>query len=77
VCLGETINFKRISFEPDSLIPQIIDLCQKQPPTMPLEGHCPKNEDQELAGFLYSGITSHHTHQFPKTLKEKIEPGVF
>ena len=44
---------------------------------MPLEGHCPKIEDQELADFLYSGITSDHTHQFPKTLKEKIEAGVF
>ena len=71
------MNFKGISYEPDSLIRQIIDLCQKQRPTMPLEGHCPKIEDQELADFLYSGITSDHTHQFPKTLKEKIEAGVF
>ena len=77
ICLGEAMNFKGISYEPDSLIRQIIDLCQKQRPTMPLEGHCPKIEDQELADFLYSGITSDHTHQFPKTLKEKIEAGVF
>ena len=31
------MNFKGISYEPDSLIRQIIDLCQKQRPTMPLE----------------------------------------
>ncbi len=43
---------------------------------MPLEGHCPKIEDQELADFLYSGITSDHTHQFPKTLKKRLS-GVF
>ena len=31
------MNFKGISYEPDSLIRQIIDLCPKQRPTMPLE----------------------------------------
>jgi Adenine deaminase len=77
ICLGEAMNFKGISYEPDSLIRQIIDLCQKERPTMPLEGHCPKIEGEELADFLYSGITSDHTHQFPNTLKEKIEAGVF
>lgn len=44
---------------------------------MPLEGHCPKIYDEELAAFLFSGITSDHTHQFPESLKEKIEAGVF
>ena len=62
ICLGEAMNFKGISYEPDSLIRQIIDLCQKQRPTMPLEGHCPKIEDQELADFLYSGIGNHRCH---------------
>lgn len=77
ICLGEGMNFKGIAYEPQSLIRQIIELCQKERPTMPLEGHCPKIEGEELAAFLSSGITSDHTHQFPATLKEKIEAGVF
>lgn len=77
VCLGEAMNFKGIAYEPDSLIRQIICLCEQERPTMPLEGHCPKIYDEELAAFLFSGITSDHTHQFPVSLKEKIEAGVF
>lgn len=77
ICLGEAMNFKGIAYEPDSLIQQIIALCKQERPTMPLEGHCPKIYDEELAAFLYSGITSDHTHQFPASLKEKIEAGVF
>lgn len=77
VCLGEAMNFKGIAYEPESLIRQIIDLCKKERPTMPLEGHCPKIYDEELAAFLFSGITSDHTHQFSESLKEKIEAGVF
>lgn len=71
ICLGEAMNFKGIAYEPESLIQQIIDLCKKERPTMPLEGHCPKIYDEELADFLFSGITSDHTHQFPDSLKEK------
>lgn len=77
ICLGEAMNFKGIAYEPDSLIRQIIALCQEKRPTMPLEGHCPKIYGKELADFLFSGITSDHTHQFPESLLEKIEAGVF
>lgn len=77
VCLGEAMNFKGIAYEPNSLIRQIIDLCKKERPTMPLEGHCPKIMGEELAAFLSSGISSDHTHQFPDSLKERIEAGVF
>ncbi|WP_430606700.1 adenine deaminase [Enterococcus sp. AZ170] len=77
ICLGEAMNFKGIAYEPESLIRKIIDLCKKERPTMPLEGHCPKIYEEELADFLFSGITSDHTHQFPVSLKEKIEAGVF
>ncbi|GCF92905.1 adenine deaminase [Enterococcus florum] len=77
ICLGEAMNFKGIAYEPDSLIAEIIALCKKERPTMPLEGHIPKIYDQELADFLYSGITSDHTHQFPEHLLEKIQAGLF
>ena len=77
VCLGEAMNFKGIAYEPDSLIREIINLCKQERPTMPLEGHCPKVTGEELAAFLSSGITSDHTHQFPESLKERIEAGVF
>ncbi|MEG0293293.1 adenine deaminase C-terminal domain-containing protein [Enterococcus sp.] len=77
ICLGEAMNFKGIAYDKDSLIRQIIDLCQKERPTMPLEGHIPKIYDQELADFLMSGISSDHTHQFPEYLLEKIQAGLF
>ncbi|MGC6767441.1 adenine deaminase C-terminal domain-containing protein [Enterococcus sp. LJL51] len=77
VCLGEAMNFKGIANEPESLIRQIIDLCREKRPTMPLEGHCPKIYGEDLAAFLYSGISSDHTHQFPDSLAEKIESGMF
>jgi len=77
ICLGEAMNFKGIAYEKHSLIRQIIDMCQQKRPTMPLEGHCPKIYGEELAAFLHSGISSDHTHQFPDSLKEKIEAGVF
>ncbi|KAF1304269.1 adenine deaminase C-terminal domain-containing protein [Candidatus Enterococcus willemsii] len=77
ICLGEAMNFKGIAYETDSLIAQIIDLCKKERPTMPMEGHIPKIYDQELADFLYSGISSDHTHQFPEQLLAKINAGLF
>lgn len=77
ICLGEAMNFKGIAYEPDSLIRQIIDLCQSERPTMPLEGHIPKIYEAELADFLLSGISSDHTHQFPEHLLEKIQAGLF
>lgn len=77
ICLGEAMDFRGISYEPDSLIQQIIRHCQENRITMPLEGHIPKIYDQELADFLASGITSDHTHQFPNHLLEKIEAGLF
>lgn len=77
ICLGEAMNFKGIAYDPDSLIAQIIALCKKHRPTMPMEGHIPKIYDQELADFLYSGISSDHTHQFPDHFLEKIQAGLF
>jgi adenine deaminase len=77
ICLGEAMNFHGIAYDPESTIRQIINLCKKEKPTMPLEGHCPKIVGRELADFLFSGITSDHTHQFPETLLERIEAGVF
>lgn len=77
ICLGEAMNFRGIAYEPDSLIRQIIDLCIEKRPTMALEGHIPTIYGQELADFLYSGISSDHTHQFPEYLLEKIQAGLF
>jgi len=77
ICLGEAMNFKGITSQPESLIRQMIALCQKERPTMPLEGHVPKIAGEELAAFMYSGITSDHTHQFPESLEEKINAGMF
>lgn len=77
ICLGEAMNFKGIVDEPESLIRQIIRLCQNKRPTMPLEGHCPKYTGEDLAKFVASGITSDHTFQAPKTMFERISNGMY
>ncbi|MQS97685.1 adenine deaminase C-terminal domain-containing protein [Companilactobacillus halodurans] len=77
VCLGEAMNFKGIVSQPDSLIRQIIDLCKKMRPTMPLEGHCPQYSGLDLAKFAGSGITSDHTFQTPESIIERINDGMF
>ncbi|HLQ40838.1 MAG TPA: adenine deaminase C-terminal domain-containing protein [Tetragenococcus sp.] len=77
ICLGEAMNYYGIAYDKESLIRQIIDLCKKTRPTMPLEGHIPKIYDYELADFLFSGITSDHTQQFADHILEKIQAGLF
>lgn len=77
ICLGEAMNSYGIAYDKNSLIAQIIDLCKKIHPTMPLEGHIPKIYDRELADFLFSGITSDHTQQFADHILAKIQSGLF
>ncbi|ERL64975.1 adenine deaminase C-terminal domain-containing protein [Schleiferilactobacillus shenzhenensis] len=77
ICLGEAMNFKGITSEPDSLIRQLIAVCREERPTMPLEGHCPKFTGEDLAKFIYAGITSDHTQQTPASIVEKVTNGMF
>lgn len=77
ICLGEAMNFKGLTSEPDSLIRQIIAECRQDRPTMPLEGHCPKYAQEDLAKFIFSGVTSDHTQQTPTSLVEKVMNGMF
>lgn len=77
VALGEAMNFKGIVDDSDSLIKQLIAICKELRPTMPLEGHSPKYSGEDLAKFIYSGITSDHTHQTPEGMIEKISNGMF
>ncbi|OIK56443.1 adenine deaminase C-terminal domain-containing protein [Oenococcus oeni] len=77
ICLGEAMNFKGITSEPNSLIRKIIALCQKKRPRMPLEGHVPNISKEDLAKFIFAGILSDHTQQTPSLIKEKIENGMF
>ncbi|WP_421017490.1 adenine deaminase C-terminal domain-containing protein [Furfurilactobacillus cerevisiae] len=77
ICLGEAMNFKGITSQPQSLIRKIIKDCRNIRPTMPLEGHAPKVSGKDLADFINSGITSDHTFQTPSSLIEKITNGMF
>ncbi|MFT8459214.1 MAG: adenine deaminase C-terminal domain-containing protein [Liquorilactobacillus ghanensis] len=77
ICLGEAMNFQGITSDDDSLIKRLIKICREQRPTMPLEGHCPKYSGEDLAKFIYSGITSDHTQQTSKSILEKVENGMF
>ncbi|MGX7420365.1 adenine deaminase C-terminal domain-containing protein [Carnobacterium gallinarum] len=77
MCLGEVMNFKDIVSDPDSLINQIIALCKELRPNMPIEGHVPKIWEEDLANFIYHGITADHTHQSPESIYTKICNGMF
>lgn len=77
IALGEAMNFKGITSEPDSLIRQILRETQLKKPFMPLEGHVPRVSGVDLAKFMYAGITADHTHQSPESIHEKISNGMF
>lgn len=77
ICLGEAMNFKGLTSEPDSLIRKLIAICRKKRPTMPIEGHSPKYLGEDLAKFIYSGVTSDHTQQTVESLLEKVSNGMF
>ncbi|PTQ83609.1 adenine deaminase [Trichococcus patagoniensis] len=77
IALGEAMNFKGITSEPDSLIRQILRETQIKKPFLPLEGHVPRVSGVDLAKFMYAGITADHTHQSPESIYEKISNGMF
>ena len=59
------MNFKELVSGDDTLIRQIIALCRKKRPLLPLEGHCPKISGADLAKFIASGVNADHTQQTP------------
>lgn len=77
IALGEAMNFKGITSEPDSLIRNILQTVQTNKPFMPLEGHIPRVEGEDLAKFMYAGLNADHTHQSPESILEKIGSGIF
>lgn len=77
IALGEAMNFKGITSEPDSLIRQILREVQSLKPFLPLEGHIPRVSGIDLAKFMFTGITADHTHQTPESIYEKISSGLF
>ncbi|XJS10455.1 adenine deaminase C-terminal domain-containing protein [Aerococcaceae bacterium WGS1372] len=77
IALGEAMNFKGIVSEPNSLIRQILKTTQERKPFMPLEGHIPRVSSEDLAKFMYAGLTADHTHQSPESILEKVGSGLF
>lgn len=77
IALGEAMNFKGIVSEPNSLIRQILKTTQERKPFMPLEGHIPRVSGEDLAKFMYAGLTADHTHQSPESILEKVGAGLF
>lgn len=77
IALGEAMNFKGITNEPDSLIRQILRETQALKPFMPLEGHIPRVSGEDLAKFMFVGLTADHTHQSPESIIEKAKNGIF
>lgn len=77
IALGEAMNFKGITNEPDSLIRHILHETQTLKPFMPLEGHIPLVSGEDLAKFMFVGLTADHTHQSPESIIEKAKNGIF
>ncbi|UJF15835.1 amidohydrolase family protein [Jeotgalibaca sp. MA1X17-3] len=77
IALGEAMNFKGITDEPNSLIRQILKKVQELKPLMPLEGHIPRVSGETLAKFMHAGLTADHTQQTPESILEKVSSGVF
>lgn len=77
IAMGEAMNFKGITSEPDSLIRQLLKEAQSLKPFMPLEGHVPQVSGEDLAKFMFAGITADHTQQTPESIYEKISNGMF
>lgn len=77
IALGEAMNFKGITNESDSLIRQILRKTQALKPFMPLEGHIPLVSGEDLAKFMFVGLTADHTHQSPESIIEKAKNGIF
>lgn len=77
IALGEAMNFKGITTEPNSLIRQILRETQVLKPFMPLEGHIPRVSGEDLAKFMFVGLTADHTHQSPDSILEKAKNGIF
>ncbi|MGP6140358.1 adenine deaminase C-terminal domain-containing protein [Jeotgalibaca sp. A127] len=77
IALGEAMNFKGITSEPHSLIRQILRETQTTKPFMPLEGHIPRVSGEDLAKFMFVGLTADHTHQSPESILEKAKNGLF
>ncbi|WP_414839388.1 amidohydrolase family protein [Carnobacterium sp. TMP28] len=77
IALGEAMNFKGITDEPNSLIRQILKKVQDTKPFMPLEGHIPNVSGETLAKFMFAGLTADHTQQTPESILEKVTNGIF
>lgn len=77
ICLGEVMNFKDVTSKNDTLIKNIIRICRKQKPTMPIEGHTPAYHGEDLAKIIFNGVTTDHTQQTGKLVDEKIRNGMF
>ncbi|MTI67200.1 MAG: amidohydrolase family protein [Firmicutes bacterium] len=77
ICLGEVMNYYDVINSNDSKINKLIKFFRKENPHLPIEGHCPKLLDLDLAKFIYNGVNSDHTQQTKEGMKERIMNGMF
>ena len=77
ICLGEVMNVHDVIYEEHSKINQLVAYVKEHRPQWPIEGHCPRVVDLELATFLSKGITSDHTEQQPQSMRQRLLNGMF
>ena len=77
-CVGEVMNYRKIITNKNNLeISKFINELRKYDKIFPIEGHCPKLINEELARFLYHGINSDHTEHTFEEFKQRFEQGMF
>lgn len=77
ICFGEVMNCRDLISDENSKTRQLVELCRKLRPDLPIEGHCPAFMDLELAKILYQGVGADHTEQNPQRMEARIQNGMF
>lgn len=78
VCVGEVMNYRGVIQAGSQLeINRFLSYVREKYPFFPVEGHCPKLMDLELAKFLSLGINADHTEHTLEEIRQRMENGMF
>lgn len=76
-CLGEVMDSRGVISKPDLKANQFIRYLREHRPELPIEGHCPRLVDLDLARYVYAGINSDHTEHTLEEVRQRFFQGVF
>lgn len=76
ICVGEVMNFKEVTQNPESPVNQLIKTAREVSPKIPIEAHCPALMGYDLARMMFAGLDGDHTEQTPERLMERMRLGM-